>query len=832
MGISIKSTIYEPQFKPASTTDWLIGNVGDWITLTKEIGFRVFEQFEITGDTILLSDNNKIIVNGSKTWKERGFFVGLDISLRYTGVVTTNGNPSATPHVKALTVTDLFDNTMTVELQTGFPVANWDSLNGVIMPGVKNADTITKNVSIIADHRIEGIEIEYAHVENNLAQSGNVASHIDGSVTKLVMENTDTMVWGVVSDFTHQLNFKSGLALEKATCEYRGAAHGEYVYRIELIFMLAPFYDNITNLVDGVAPSVLFGLNAITDIMKIKGLPIYNNPNITITNDVKKTVQLGNTGWFDENFNQLPNEFTHTDVVYTNLSGTVITALDYTNPTIVTTTISGIDNLGGLSRFQYGFIWCSQDEDTYKSNNNPYHKNQKVSTGGEADGMTDVFNLGVHSPFPALRLGYSIDGASGLDASDIEFTINATDTTAIDVSITFRPTAAFTAFIDALGENQRKYALWVSVGDSLADTNESDRVSLWLDFSNLVTYVEPIGEYDGLTINFLDHPQAHTDTPISCGNQKYVEDDLLSLIEFTVNTAVSDTNPIPTGVNVGVMAVRASDGFQYILDKSSANLTQYPNPTQYNFSQDRGFKLGAGNSKNWFKVDWDGNAGGTLEDVLVQYGYKIRWEDWIKRSPNPPSDFYLNTELQNGKNNDWFHYFNTTGWTLAFFVEIEAILAGVSVTYQNLKPLAIKDYDSNSTISTIIRTYQDNNGVKGVQINAGSDGVILNNEFVWLEIEYNSTVPVVVDWASQVAVDANVYATQCIDDLGAGQKVFRQLSSEWVSEFDNPMRALPNETLANVTWVNNQQLIVKTRIEADKLINTSRYKITGRIGCK
>jgi len=64
-------------------------------------------------------------------------------------------------------------------------------------------------------------------------------------------------------------------------------------------------------------------------------------------------------------------------------------------------------------------------------------------------------------------------------------------------------------------------------------------------------------------------------------------------------------------------------------------------------------------------------------------------------------------------------------------------------------------------------------------------GVIVENEKVWLDIEYTSTVPV---WVDQAGVDANTYATSCSEVFeGAGQLEFRQLSSIWGSEFDNPM---------------------------------------------
>jgi hypothetical protein len=109
-------------------------------------------------------------------------------------------------------------------------------------------------------------------------------------------------------------------------------------------------------------------------------------------------------------------------------------------------------------------------------------------------------------------------------------------------------------------------------------------------------------------------------------------------------------------------------------------------------------------------------------------------------------------------------------------------------------------------------------------------GVIVKDELVWLEIDYTRSSGT---WTDQPTVDANTYATLNSEvDQGAGQFEFRQLSSIWSSEFDNPLVGLPNETLCTVTFVSTTVLRVECRIDSNKLIDSNRYKITGRLGCK
>jgi hypothetical protein len=227
-----------------------------------------------------------------------------------------------------------------------------------------------------------------------------------------------------------------------------------------------------------------------------------------------------------------------------------------------------------------------------------------------------------------------------------------------------------------------------------------------------------------------------------------------------------------------------------------------------------------------------------LKTGLKSNGWKCRYEDWIKRAPIPPSDFYDNTKGQNGQNNDWFDYFDVSGWNIYFKVEIYALLNGEQVKYQNLKQFTVSDYDSNTTITTELKYYRDNNGVKGAQLTGGVDpetskqyGLIIDNEKVFLDIIYTSNVPV---WVDQATLDLETYGVNRIEvdkDQG-GQINLRQLSSIWASENDNPMIGIPGETLAKVVFISTTQIVVETMIDSDKLPLANKYEISGRIGCQ
>jgi len=803
---------------------WLLGNVGVWQKMTSLLEFEAAIGFNTTSALFMEEPNVFTLTDGSN-WKEQGFDVGDFFVVKWTTtVIATNVSTISTV---TGTITEINGATMksnNATLGGGALVSN-------IYP-TQFADIKIHSVFIVSAKRPQGIKFTYGHMKNSDANALNLASFIDGSFSEFDAKDTDIMPVNAVIPMTF-LGIQSGMSIASVNLKYVGQGGGtllsKFYYEIEVIFMISSFFEDINTFEDLVSPDQTFDIESVTDNIKVFGFPDYNNPNVFVENDMDATKQLGNTGWFNENYNGLPNPFTVASVDYQNLGGTSVVKLDYQNNIKVRAVIDGIANITGATKCTFGFAWIPTEETDYKGLPNGFYKNTKINTGGQISTFSDVFAV-TNIIDPSLRVGYSSDGAT-MDVKNIRFQNTAANQITFEAE--FQPSAAFAAFMEARDETERNYILWVNVADQTEVTNQSDRVCLLVDFGTLQTFIEPIGEYAGMNIGFLDHRQDETDTPASCGVDMRIEDDILAKITFQVDTAVSPTIPIPTGLIYGILIQRDSDGFQYLLDRYAIDLTQYPSPMQYNFNALRGFKLGTGNSKNKVGANYYPTLdSGTLKGVLGLYGFKVRWEDWLGRNDAPievRNEFYNNALKQNGLNNDWYRYLNTAGWSMHFYVYTNAILNGVAVRYANLKPMVFQDYNANADVTATFTYYRESDNTV---LNGGTDpesglplGIILSNEIVRLEILWTRTVGT---WANV----NEVYGLNTIEVReGAGQFEYRQLSSIWLPENDNPLTPLLGDTLLDLVLVSPTQIRATCLIDPSKLITAERYKISGRIGC-
>jgi len=828
MGVDTLVRRYTHPERPGDTNiGWLLGNIGVWqkMKLTASIGAVIeFSQ----SNTLFMEEPNLFTLTNGASWRNEGFDIGDNFTVQWT---TYNiGGGTTTVSTVTGTIVGINNNEMTSSNTTlggGAQVSN-------IYP-VQLADDKIHSVFIAADKQAQGLEFQPAHLTNSTIDSLNLKSFIDGSDTVFLAEDVDLMSLGQSIALQPQ-GLQSGMSIGGAYLTYLGVITGgsapyvytKYIYGIDISYMISAFYEDINNLDTNTSPPQMLGKECLTDNYKIIAYPQFNNPNVSISNDLNNTKQLGETGWFDENYNGGDDDFTITSFEYKNSNGTVVDQLDYRNLVSFKCVIDGVRNVSGQTICSYGFQWNPTEEIDYKSLTTPYHENTKINTGGSY--LSDFFPVS-NAIDASLRAGYSNDGAS-MDVQNVRF--QNTGVNQITFECDFIPNAAFETFMHQRAIDDRNYTIWVNIGDQTLLTNKSNRVCKKVDFRAMDTYIEPIGEFDNMDIGFLTHPQDETATPVPCGASVKVEDDLLARVEFLIDTAISPTIPIVTGLQYGIMIERASDGYKYLLDKYSIDLTQYPNVTQYNFNASRGFKYVAGNSKNLIEAKYyPAIDTGTKRGVLGFYGFKVRWEDWLERF-NVPTDvrneFYDNGLRSDGLSNDWYRYLNTIGWNVYFYVFTNATLDGTAVQYQNKKQLLFEDYDQNANITTTF-TYKRELDLS--VLSGGIDpislkplGVILSNENVIVEVEYTRLTGT---WSS--VNDVYSLITIGVRD-GAGQAEFRQLSSIVGSEADNPLEPIVGATLLDLTLVSSTVIRATCLINPSKLIDANQYKITGRIGCK
>lgn len=591
-------------------------------------------------------------------------------------------------------------------------------------------------------------------------------------------------------------------------------------YEVELEYMISSLFENISNLQDLEPPQYLGGNGSLTDNFDIRFYPKWNNPNTLIKNDLSHTERLGNTGWFNENFNELENNFVIESVEYFDNNGNPTSAIDYFAPTKIKAIVSGVQNVTPNTECGYGFAWVPKFEEDYKNLDTPFFRNVYTNTGDNNDG----FKVGTFYAGPYFGNGIN---SRAIDAKNVKFTDLGGGKIAFEVI--FTPNTNFYYEFDQKEETDRNYALWLSVADSTLIRNFSDRVSLLLDVNSMIKNVPPAGPLPNLQNSFIEHPYSET----SQGVEEYdgfVQDDILCRIPFQINYLEQNIKRI----RFGVEAFNPSTSTSKILEKYDIDTTVFPTDGngvhQINFDNIRGFKLEIGNNKNWVKVkretslDVTGKAG-----YLAFYAFKIRYEDWIQML-GVPAAFFDASLLNNGFNNDWFHFFEVVGWKVNFYTEIDIEEAGTLKRYKNQFQFKIRDYDTNDFVDTAHRYYRE---LDNTLLNVGNDpeygkplGVILSNEQTRIEIDFE-----IIDngtWSLN-----NLYAVTTLEvDKGGGIMEMRQLSSVWGSESDNPLQPISGETKLKIEIDGTGKVATTKCIVEPSLLEAGvKYRVTGRIGC-
>lgn len=811
MGVKILNNLHDNSFR-SEQVDWLIGNTGDWQKKTIDISTSV----EFIGDTtnkVSFEEIGKIKLLNGRTWASYGFKGPTTVTWDriINGVFSSIG----------LNVVSIYGDIMeTTQTSWGNPPP--------VVPGSGgggNGTAIYSYTRLWSDVRIEGIEIDYQHLSNDDFDSTNLISFIDG--TKTIWNAKGLNVLGIGGSVPmEKIGNQSGMSIRGMNVSYNGKFNdNEYRYTVEIEYMISSFFDTVENIELGVFPSETFDANSLTDNVFIKGFPIWNNPNVRIESIISETKQLGNTGWFDENFNGLDNDFEVTKIEYYNPLGDQITEIDYGNTTGISIEVEGIQNLTpGSSRIGVGFIYLPKDEDDYKVNEFPFHENCRINTGG--DGINDYYLL--NSSYP-VRQGYSPDG-SRIDFQAVQILQIGIDKIRLDGFYT--PTPEFTSFIESKSEENRKYMVWISVADQNLDTNDSNRVALRVDVNNMKLAIADAGPYPGMTNTFLEHHETVADAGVEVYSG-YVEDDILANIQFLKDITNGEEL---VGQSFCIEAKKTATGLSYELETTNVDFSSFPSEPDgtklINFESERGFKLVDGNNKNLIEVKrkTDIDAGDN-RGYRSLYAWKIRWEDWIERS-DAPSDFVDALLKQNGKNNDWYHYISTVGYVINLVVKTRVLDSdGELKEYNNEYLYNFKDYEDNEKLLAEHNYFRHSDNTtlnNGVDIITGRPlGVIIEGEFTRIEIDYTLINGRLWD-ISEVG-----YATICIEvDEGSGYKDFRQLSSLWGSEVDNPLKPITGSLGTKIELLVGAETIkTSCLIDPDILKNAIRYKISGRIGC-
>ena len=421
MGVDTLDTTYTHIERPQDTNiDWLLGNVGVWQNQRLTVAISAAIDFS-QSNTLFMEEPNLFTLTNGSSWREQGFDVGDNFTVQWT---TYNiGGGTTTVSTVTGTIVGINGNQMTSSNSTlgaGAQVSN-------IYP-VQLADDKIHSVFIATDAQPQGLDFQLGHLRNSNIDSLNLKSFIDGTDTTFQAQGVDNLAFGQTIPLVPQA-LQSGLCVAYSNLTYAGLITGgvapyvynKYLYFIDTVFMIAPYSEDINNFDTNTPPDEFLSKECLTDNYKITAFPQFNNPNVSISNDLNYTKQLGNTGWFDENFNGGEDDFEIVSIEYKNANGTIVNQLDYKNPISFKAVVNGgYTLLNGQTKCTYGFRWVPLDEEEYKNKTTPYHENVKVSTGGGY--LSDVFPVS-NTIDASFRQGYSNDGAS-MDVTNVRIPTN------------------------------------------------------------------------------------------------------------------------------------------------------------------------------------------------------------------------------------------------------------------------------------------------------------------------------------------------------------------------------------------------------------------------
>lgn len=823
MGVKVLGATYTNPYT-AGTTSFLKGNTLEWLHVVIEMDVSVKNVYTQSSSLSLVSDN--ILINLDDTdWKSQGFKVGDTITIHYeivtVGVATFVVNENRV-------ILDLQGNKLV------YDSANVTNPFLTTIPGQTSVDDGTSSntyvtlfiekVTVSVNRQPQALSFEYGLIPNLSFASENLSSFVDGTKRLYEVSGIEAMTPGSTQSLT-VLGKQSGLAIENELIRYVSVNDNVYKFKIEFDILINSLFDSDLNGIENnVFPDVLLNSESLTDNFKAIWMPENGNPNIFIENDMQLTKQLGNVGWKDESFNGGIDNFTVDSITYEDLSANVLTELDYASSTIVKATISGVANLViGTTSFGLVFVTLPKIEKEFKDLNTGWHENLYVNTCGVAKKFNLVANAGAFDT--TTYDGFTKDNAF-VSITDIRFQIGS-DSSKVEVQFTVIPNAAFGNKFDLLTANNRSYALYVSCADQTLNTSDSDRVPKQLDVNFMQKAVVQLGEYPGLTNSFIANYENNQDA----GDANLIglpQDNYSGKIGFTIDT--SEDISI-NAITFKFEAVETSSGIISEMENNSIDLSSEPldgaGVPQFNIQNSRGFKLNSSDDKNDVHIIRNPALdSGSEFGYAVNYGFRIRYEDWINRD-GLANDFFDSNELENGFNNDWFHKFDTAGYEFRFVIEIGATVDGVTGVYRNLYAITLKDYNDNSNITITERTFrQSDNTSLPVSIDSETGlpllKILQGGEITRYEADFE------IGSGTWSSLPGTYFELQIEEDLGGGTTSVFLLSTKQIGSSDSPIFPLDGETLLKKELITPEKITISCLIDGSKLI-TPRYRISPEV---
>jgi len=489
-----------------------------------------------------------------------------------------------------------------------------------------------------------------------------------------------------------------------------------FVYETIHTFDIHPWYRDgeDEDLVAGIAPEdIAKGDRSLKYSIEVELRRTENDPTAPITARDDIGQNTGNVGWFNENLNNQPTQYSFSNVVYQNLTDS--------QPT---------DTIEVGKRTRISFLVNSSDG-TFTANQPLVFTHSKRPQGSEYQ----TSNLTLKEVFVKENVRCLIDGpaiVTGDIIQSLQATLNSANEISVVAEIEFAApeinqisvgdtflTACEVEDDSLTNATTDATCLLISTGTYNVNT---DIAGLW-SWEEMDLYTHPVPFEDGVSEGFTDL-------------QQWIEDGVMIDHGGSLNV---DNGAFLESLGYGIAVYLDEDNFEF-LDFTSFDLSGADSsadvPQEINIDTTRNYNLAEGDQFNFKKMSTGAYSAPNVP-YSIQVAFKFPWQEWLAFN-KAPDVFFDNTQPQNGKNKNTSRYSASNGYQIRFVAQAVVSKDGINTTYNKFSnDLRIRYYEQNDGTApdwSCVTELTRENG-------SSTNGVVLTSEDTFVKVTYTPDVP-------------------------------------------------------------------------------------------
>jgi len=772
----------------SNTSDFskhLKGSVGEKLKFVTRVRAALIAVADSTNQFEIINGN--ILRRSTGSWIEDGFQPGQSCILLtdYTGV------SSNLPCTVEATGTILNISRNEIEFVASIGTAGAKSDHALVC--INKFDGLIYNFGIVENSESTNYLSPYT---NDL--QGYYFGTID---TTTPTEHTMTVAGGT----TASKSWKSG----DATVKYISSSNPfglptpatDYIHEYEITqtFVINPLFleDFIENFTEETQPENLIGDKTLKHITKYEFRYDLTDPNTSVK--IEDTSNLGNVGWFGENYNGLNDIYNISNVAYVDTANnTSVDTLQLSRKTTISGRLNG-SGFANTDKVGIYFFWCApsgvysaikpslQDTFLWDSIISTMVAGAVTTTGTE---RIKRFELTYIS---AARIDFEAD----IEFSEDEITL-------------INP--------DLLSIVNDRYFIGIQAGNTGA-TDVSNKLILQADLQefNINLDIEGLARFSN--VRFYSHEMDDTEG----GHTDYKgwkQDGFLFASSIFLN---KNENANLRNLAIRVSAYNTVTNESFDLQSFNYDLSDIvvvnSTPIHQRLATDttRGFKLAVDDQFNQVVLVFNPPASGEQE-ITLKLGLKFDWQSWLKVA-DADTVFYDSSLDSNGLGKDASRYSMNENYVIRLFIDADIrqdSIISTRYTYMSnnldIYGWGLED-DDPEEFSALLETFDPDGNDLG--------GEILENRDTTFKVTWTPQ-------SGSTSLFTNEWAIHRIEKVNAtSQNDVDELSSIRDSRVGNLLKPLPGQTYLKITD-NGTNFETECLIDYTKL--NGSYNLSYRLG--